>query len=117
MYFLNSIEAIELFNANPRTYLMPPMPCSPVRYFVIGHPLAGKTVFAHQLALACHAIVIDMKDELCARVDQVKKDYLYKRKLQYTLEARQLVDKECHAQWKKTERARRKDLHEWVAVS
>jgi hypothetical protein len=50
VFFLSSQEAVEQFKFNPRPYLLPKMPTSPVKFFVVGHPLAGKSTFATELA-------------------------------------------------------------------
>jgi len=50
IYFLSSEEAFKQFAINPRPFLLPTMPTSPIKFFVIGHPLAGKTLFSEELA-------------------------------------------------------------------
>lgn len=50
VFFLSSKQAADQFMLSPRPYLLPKMPSSPIKFVVIGHPLAGKTTFAKQLA-------------------------------------------------------------------
>jgi len=50
IFFLSSPDALEQFKFNPRPYLLPKMPTSPIKFFVMGHPLAGKSAFAKELA-------------------------------------------------------------------
>jgi hypothetical protein len=51
VYFLHSEEAVKQFEFNPRPYLLPTMPSSPIKFFVTGHPLAGKSLFAVELGM------------------------------------------------------------------
>ncbi|KAJ3607116.1 hypothetical protein NHX12_026630 [Muraenolepis orangiensis] len=60
-YVLSSREAYRKFLANPRRYLLPPMPASPCRVSVVGPPLSGKSTLCGLLARHYGARVVDVE--------------------------------------------------------
>ncbi|XP_058469998.1 adenylate kinase 9 [Solea solea] len=62
LYILSSQEAYRKFVANPRQYLLPPMPRPPCRVSIIGPPLAGKSTLCKLLAQHYNALVVDMEE-------------------------------------------------------
>ncbi|XP_072537006.1 adenylate kinase 9 [Salminus brasiliensis] len=61
IYVLSSQEALQKFMANPRRYLLPPMPHPPCRMAVIGPPCSGKTTLCTLLAEHYGAVLIDLE--------------------------------------------------------
>ncbi|ODN01251.1 Adenylate kinase 9, partial [Orchesella cincta] len=114
VFFMSSKRAAEQFINNPRPYLLPKMPTSPVKFIVIGHPLAGKTTFANELARITEGTVIDVNREMIKRFSDVKRDFIWKKRLRYSLEATHIVNKENAVRWHRQERARRRDMHAWI---
>lgn len=114
VFFMSSKHAADQFINNPRPYLLPKMPTSPIKFFVVGHPLAGKTSFAQELAQLTDGVVIDMSKEIDRRFPAVKRDLIWKKKLKYALEATHIVNRENMLRWQRQERTRRRDMHAWV---
>jgi hypothetical protein len=113
---MSTQDALEQFIFNPRPYLLPKMPTSPIKFFILGHPLAGKSSFAKELAFVTNSTVVDMNAEIEKRYGQVKQEYIYRKRLKYTLETKLFIAKEDHQAWKRQERARRREMHKWVDV-
>jgi len=59
--------------------------------------------------------VVDMNHEMETRYPTVTHDYLYKKKLKYTLDAKLMVDRDARKAWRKEERARRDAMRKWIA--
>ena len=116
VYFLSTEEAVKKFAFNPRRYLIPDMPTSPIKFFVIGHPLAGKTLFAHELATLSGGRVIDMKRQTRKCLECVKQRFLFKTRFEATMEAKKNINKKNYEEWKRQERLRREKIHKWIAV-
>lgn len=61
IYILSSQNAVQKFTANPRCYLLPPMPHLPCRVSVIGPRCTGKSTICALLAEYCGAVVVDVE--------------------------------------------------------
>lgn len=114
LFFLSTKHAVEQFVNNPRPYLLPKMPTSPIKFMILGHPLSGKTTFANELARITDASVIDMEKETTRRFPAVKKDILWKKRLKYSLEAANTVNRDNLRRWQRQEQSRRRDMHAWI---
>lgn len=114
VFFMSSKHAADQFINNPRPYLLPKMPTSPIKFIVIGHPLAGKTTFAKELAQLTDGCVIDISKEMNRRFPAVKKDFLWKKRLKYALEVTHIVNRDNMMRWQRQERTRRRDMHAWI---
>ncbi|XP_053736927.1 adenylate kinase 9 [Synchiropus splendidus] len=60
LYILSCQEAYQKFLANPRRYLLPPMPRKPCRIAIIGPPMSGKSTLCKLLAEHYEAVVLDV---------------------------------------------------------
>ncbi|KAG1963767.1 adenylate kinase 9 [Pimephales promelas] len=61
IYILSSQNALQKFTANPRCYLLPPMPHLPCRVSVIGPRCSGKSTICALLAEYYGAVVLDVE--------------------------------------------------------
>lgn len=61
IYILSSQNALQKFTANPRCYLVPPIPHLPCRVSVIGPRCTGKSTICALLAEYYGAVVVDVE--------------------------------------------------------
>uniref|UniRef100_H3AND6 Adenylate kinase 9 n=1 Tax=Latimeria chalumnae TaxID=7897 RepID=H3AND6_LATCH len=80
MYVLSSHEAMEAFLANPRPYLLPPMPRPPCKVAVLGSPFSGKTTLCHMIAFKYGGKVLDMARFLQPKIEEARNDFVEKVK-------------------------------------
>uniref|UniRef100_A0A3Q3G287 Adenylate kinase 9 n=1 Tax=Labrus bergylta TaxID=56723 RepID=A0A3Q3G287_9LABR len=76
LYILSSQEAYQKFVANPRQYLLPPMPRPPCRVAIIGPPQAGKSTLCQLLAQHYNALVLDLEKLVLPVLEKVEQDRL-----------------------------------------
>ncbi|KAM6954065.1 adenylate kinase 9 [Aplochiton taeniatus] len=87
IYILSSQEALQNFMANPRRYLLPPMPRPPCKVSVIGPPCSGKTTLCALLAKHYGAKVVDMEVLIAPVLAQLKQERLAKLREEMTISA------------------------------
>ncbi|CAG7831407.1 unnamed protein product [Allacma fusca] len=115
VYFLSTDDAVARFKFNPRQYLVKSMPTSPIKFFIVGHPLAGKTFFAKELAAVSGGTVIDMKLQVKKNLELVKQRHLFKARFEATMAAKKTINKQNYEEWKRMERHRRERVEKWIA--
>lgn len=77
-YVLSSQKALQKFIANPRRYLLPPLPHLPCKVSVIGPPCSGKSTMSAQLAEYYGAVVVDVEALMQHTLGTFTKDMLDK---------------------------------------
>ncbi|XP_045150541.1 adenylate kinase 9 [Echinops telfairi] len=70
IYCLSSEEALKAFSANPRPYLLPPMPAPPCKVFIFGPKSSGKTTLSNLIAEKYKGKVVDYVKLVQPRFDQ-----------------------------------------------
>ncbi|XP_044232196.1 adenylate kinase 9 isoform X1 [Thunnus albacares] len=89
LYILSSQEACQKFVANPRRYLLPPMPRPPCRVSIIGPPQTGTSTLCKLLAQNYGALVLDMNElvqPVLAKVEQERLDKIKEETTQVAIE-------------------------------
>ncbi|KAK9956621.1 hypothetical protein ABG768_014340 [Culter alburnus] len=85
IYVLSSQNALQKFMANPRCYLLPPVPHLPCRVSVIGPRCSGKSTMCALLAEHYGAVVVDVEALMERTLSMFKKDMLDKVRHDATL--------------------------------
>ncbi|OAF69647.1 hypothetical protein A3Q56_02552 [Intoshia linei] len=78
MYFLSNHERARKFCENPRRYLVPNMPRKPIKMFICGPQLSGKSSLCYILAHFYECTVINMNMEMEEYLKKNEADYLDK---------------------------------------
>ncbi|XP_061587402.1 adenylate kinase 9 [Cololabis saira] len=84
LYILSSQESYQKFVANPRRYLLPPMPRLPCRVSIIGPPQTGKTTLCKLVAQNYGTVVLDMEELLQPALAKAEQDKLNRIKEEAT---------------------------------
>ncbi|EHB16747.1 Adenylate kinase domain-containing protein 2 [Heterocephalus glaber] len=72
IYCLSSAEALKTFLANPRPYLLPPMPAPPCKVFIFGPQSSGKTTLSNLIAEYYKGKVVDYAKLVQPRFDEAR---------------------------------------------
>ncbi|XP_074541277.1 adenylate kinase 9 [Halichoeres trimaculatus] len=103
MYILSSQDAYQKFIANPRRYLLPPMPSPPCRVAIIGPPQAGKSTLCKLLAQHYNARVLDVEELTQTALEKVEQERLEKIKEETTKVAMEKVQKKMQQDGQKSD--------------
>lgn len=78
IYILSSQNALQKFMANPRCYLLPPIPHLPCRVSMIGPRCSGKSTMCALLAEHYGSVVVDVEALMERTLSMFKKEMLDK---------------------------------------
>lgn len=95
MYVLSSDDALKRFMANPRPYLMSPMPRPTCKIIVTGPKQSGRSTLARRLAFRFGGKLIDMEEVMKPITEEAQRENLEQLRRETTDQAIKVQYMKC----------------------